>query len=68
MNEEQPGFIKTDLREALYMVGMAGLGIALASLFSTHIIMLIASAVIGMTLGKKLVRVLRRMSKRRDRS
>ena len=68
MNEKQPGFIKSDLREALYVVGTAGLGIALASIFSTQIIVLIASAVIGMTLGKILARMLRGMSKRRDRS
>ncbi len=60
MNDERTSFIKTDLREACYMLGFAVLGVALFSVYSTQTSMLIASAVIGMTLGKLLARMLRR--------
>ena len=60
MNNEQNSFIKTDLREAIYMLIFAGLGALFASIFSTALPMLIGTSVIAMTLGKLLARALRR--------
>ena len=60
MNDERNSFIKTDLREAIVMLVAAALGALVASIFSTQPAIFIGSAVIAMTLGKLLVRVLRR--------
>ena len=60
MNNEQNSFIKTDLREAIYMLVFAGLGVLVASMFFTQLPMLIGTSVIAMTLGKLLARALRR--------
>ena len=63
MNNERTGFFRTDLREAVYMLGFASLGILVVSIYSTQTSMLIGSFVIGMTLGKVLARWLRRRFK-----
>lgn len=63
MNNERTSFFRTDLREAVYMLGFAGLGVLVVSIYSTQTSMLIGSFVIGMTLGKVLARWLRRRSK-----
>ncbi|MCZ6619848.1 MAG: hypothetical protein O7E57_17135 [Gammaproteobacteria bacterium] len=66
MNDSQTSFMRTDLREAAYMLGFACLGTAVVSFYSTRTGMLIGAAVIGMTLGKLLARMLRRRPKTPD--
>ena len=63
MNNERTSFFRTDLREALYMLGFASLGVLVVSIYSTQASLLIGSFVIGMTSGKVLARWLRRRSK-----
>ncbi len=63
MNDKRSSFIRTDVREAAYMLGFACLGAVTVSIYSTQTITLIGSALIGMTLGKLVARTLRRRSK-----
>ncbi len=63
MNNEPTSFFRTDLREAIYMLGFTCLGILAMSVYSTQTSMLIGSAVIGMTLGKLFARTMRRWSR-----
>ncbi|MCZ6643194.1 MAG: hypothetical protein O7F71_16585 [Gammaproteobacteria bacterium] len=63
MNNEPSSFFRTDLREAVYMLGFACLAVLVMSIYSTQTSMLIGSAVIGMTLGKVLARTIHPRSK-----